>query len=117
MNSKSVFKLALLHLIYLLMKVDNEIDFREVKYLERILQEEDISDELLTDFKVQLSKLNDQEIFNRGVKLVGLCTEGERIRVFSILHTMAAADGKFHESELRFLTQIGMFSSNEICIV
>jgi uncharacterized tellurite resistance protein B-like protein len=117
MNSKSVFKLALLHLIYLLMKVDNEIDFREVKYLERILQEEDISDELLADFKAQLSKLTEQEIFNRGIKLIGLCTEGERIRIYSNLRTMAAADGKFHESELQFLTQIGMFSSNEISIV
>ena len=110
MNSKSVFKLALLHLIYLLMKVDNEIDFREVKYLNTILLEEDISDELLTDFKVQLSKLNDQEIFNRGIKLIGLCTELERIRIYSILHKkMAAAEGKFHESELRFLTKVVCF--------
>jgi hypothetical protein len=107
MNTRIVYKLGILHLIYLLMKIDDEIDFREVNYFQKIRKDEDISEELLLDFKDLLNTLDDQAIFNRGIKLISLCNESEKTRAFSILCQVAEADGKVNESEVRFLADAG----------
>ncbi len=102
-NSKIVYKLGLLHFIYLVMKMDGEIDFREVKYFEEILKDEEISEELLMDFKDLINKLDEQAIFDRGIKLISLCSKTERTSAFSILSKMTEADAKIEEIEVRFL--------------
>ncbi len=104
--SRIVYKFGLLHLIYLLMKIDDAIHFREVKYFEKIQKEEDISEELLLDFKDLLNTLDDQAIFDRGIKLISLCSESEKTRAFSILCKMAEADAKVNESKVRFLADV-----------
>ena len=101
-----MYKLGLLHLTYLLMKIDDAIHFRKVKYFEKIRKEGDISEELLMDFKDLLKTLDDQAIFNRGIKLISLCNESEKTRAFSILCKMAEADAKVNESKVRFLADV-----------
>lgn len=102
-NQNLQFQLGILHFAHVLMNVDGSIDQREEDVLNKIKNEEKISDKTFSYFKETVRGKMEREIFEEGVELLNRCTEDERLTAFTHLYQLASADKNFHEKEIRLL--------------
>jgi uncharacterized tellurite resistance protein B-like protein len=102
-NQNPQFQLGLLHFAHVLMNVDGSIDQREEDVLNKIKNEENISDKTFSYFKETVKGKMEREIFEEGVELLNRCTEDQRLTAFTHLYQLASADKNFHEKEVRLL--------------
>jgi uncharacterized tellurite resistance protein B-like protein len=97
------FKLGLLHFVHMLINVDNHVDEREMKALQLIKVEENIDDDLFQQFSRSIVNSKEHEIHERGVDLLNMCTEDERLCAFVHLFRIAEADSTINMKEVRLL--------------
>ena len=102
-NQNSQFQLGLLHFAHVLMNVDGSIDQRERDVLNKIKNEEKISDKIFSYFVESVEGKKGREIYEEGVEMLNRCTEQERLSAFVYLYRLAAADNNFHEKEIKLL--------------
>ncbi len=102
-NQNLQFHLGLLHFAHVLMNVDGSVDQREEDILNRIKDEEKISDKVFSYFKETVQGKAERKIYEEGVELLNKCTEDERLTAFAHLYQLASADKNFHEKEVRLL--------------
>jgi uncharacterized tellurite resistance protein B-like protein len=103
METTLTYKLALLHMVHLLMHADGMEDEREVAMLQRIRDEEKITDAVYNAFKARLSFSTDKELYDHGVRLLNQCSEEEKLQIFAHLYRLAQADNDFSMKEVRLL--------------
>jgi uncharacterized tellurite resistance protein B-like protein len=105
MNPVNVFnyQLGLLSLVHLLISADGVIDQRERDALDSIIQEEDIQNDVLSEFQKRVETLKHQSLYNDGINLLCQCSEEERLCALVHLYRMAEADNFIHFKEIGLL--------------
>ena len=94
---------GLLYLMHLLISADGVVDDREKTQLELVRNGEGVPDELYEEFKNEIKAKREREIYQRGIELINLCTDEEKLRVFTHLYKMSQVDGTVHVKEVRLL--------------
>jgi hypothetical protein len=69
----------------------------------KIKKEEGIDDASFLEFSRSIAHINQQDIFNRGLKLLNNCTEDEKLCAFVYLFQLAEADTSISMKETRLL--------------
>ncbi|MBX2945705.1 MAG: TerB family tellurite resistance protein [Cyclobacteriaceae bacterium] len=103
METTLTYKLALLHLVHLLVHADDVVDDQELAMLQRIREEEHITDAVFNAFTSRISFSNNRELYEHGVRLLNQCTDEEKLQVFAHLYKLAQADNDFSMKEVRLL--------------
>lgn len=94
---------GLLYLAHLVISADGVIDDNEIKALESIKVEENIPDEIFSDYKNSVGNMREKQIYEKAIDLISECTDDEKLRAFSWLYKISEVDGKIHVKEVRFL--------------
>jgi hypothetical protein len=97
------FHLGMLHFAHLLVNADGVVDLREKKALTELQKEEQIPDSLLGEFQLSVQHKSEREVFQRGVDLLNLCGNEEKLRALAHLYCLAEADNMVHVKEVRLL--------------
>ena len=108
------YQLGLLHLIYLLVNVDDEISYQEVAFLTQVRTNAHIDIELFEGFVRSLIGKSERQIYQTGIQLMNLCSDEERMRAFIQLFQMAEADGFLHAREVRLILYATRMSHTDI---
>ncbi|MBI3219157.1 MAG: TerB family tellurite resistance protein [Bacteroidetes bacterium] len=103
MAHRTDYQLGLLYLVHLLISADGVVDASEEKQLLKICEKESIPPDVFAQFKEQVSKSKDREIYQRGIELINKCTDDEKLDAFVHLYKMSEADGTVHVKEVRLL--------------
>jgi uncharacterized tellurite resistance protein B-like protein len=103
MQNQEKYHIGLLYLAYLLISADGVIDEREQIALLKIKSDENIPDQRFDEFRHQVAKLKEREIYQHGIKIMDECTDEEKLKAFVHLYKMSEADGRVHVKEVRLL--------------
>jgi uncharacterized tellurite resistance protein B-like protein len=103
MAHRTDYQLGLLYLIHLLISADGVVDESEEKQLLKICEKESIPTDVFSEFKAQVSRSKDREIYQKGIELINKCTDEEKLDAFVHLYKMSEADGTVHVKEVRLL--------------
>jgi uncharacterized tellurite resistance protein B-like protein len=103
METTLTYKLALLHLIHVLVNADGVVDERERQVLETIRREENISDAVFHAFEARIISSATKNVYDHGMKLLEDCSDEEKLQVFAHLYRMALADDDMNMREVRLL--------------
>ncbi|NOS91273.1 MAG: hypothetical protein HOP30_05090 [Cyclobacteriaceae bacterium] len=103
MANRTDYQLGLLYLVHLLISADGVVDESEEKQLLKICEKENIPADVFVQFKEQVSKSKDREIYQKGIELINKCTDDEKLDAFVHLYKMSEADGTVHVKEVRLL--------------
>ncbi len=103
METTLTYKLALLHLIHVLVNADGVVDERERQLLETIRREENISDAVFHAFEARIISSATKNVYEHGMKLLEDCSDEEKLQVFAHLYRMALADDDMNMREVRLL--------------
>jgi|SRR5690606_4157924 uncharacterized tellurite resistance protein B-like protein len=103
METTLTYKLALLHLIHVLVNADGVVDERERQLLEKIRKEEHITDAVFNAFEARIKSNDTKDVYEHGMKLLEDCSEEEKLQVFAHLYRMALADNDMSMREVRLL--------------
>ncbi len=103
METTLTYKLALLHLIHVLVNADGVVDERERQLLETIRKEESISDAVFHAFEARIMSSATKSVYEHGMKLLEDCSDEEKLQVFAHLYRMALADDDMNMREVRLL--------------
>jgi uncharacterized tellurite resistance protein B-like protein len=103
MEATLTYKLALLHLIHVLVNADGVVDERERQVLETIRKEENISDAVFHAFEARIISSATKNVYEHGIKLLEDCSDEEKLQVFAHLYRMALADDDMNMREVRLL--------------
>ncbi|MBX2969158.1 MAG: TerB family tellurite resistance protein [Cyclobacteriaceae bacterium] len=103
METTLTYKLALLHLIHVLVNADGVVDERERQLLEIIRKEENISDAVFHAFEARIMSSAIKSVYEHGMKLLEDCSDEEKLQVFAHLYRMALADDDMNMREVRLL--------------
>lgn len=103
METTLTYKLALLHLIHVLVNADGVVDERERQLLETIRREENISDAVFHAFEARIMSSATKNVYEHGMKLLEDCSDEEKLQVFAHLYRMALADDDMNMREVRLL--------------
>jgi hypothetical protein len=82
MNTHQNYTLALLHLTYLLIWSDSDINGEEIYYLDKIKESEGISDAEFEQFNNSIIGKTGLEIYQSGIKMINACSSELKIRAF-----------------------------------
>jgi len=100
---KKTYHLGLLHFAHILINADGTIDDREMEIIRKIKDEERIDDATFLEFSRSISMKKVREVYNKGVELLGRCTEEEKICAFVYLFQLAEADTSISMKEIQLL--------------
>lgn len=75
----------------------------ELAGIELIRKREGISLEEFKEFLDHLGVLNEEEIYDLGMKLVHQCTHEQQLHIFTSLFLLSEIDGRVHRKEIRLL--------------
>jgi uncharacterized tellurite resistance protein B-like protein len=103
MAHRTDYQLGLLYLVHLLISADGIVDESEETQLLKICEKEGIPSTVFAQFKDQVSKSKDREIYQKGIELINKCTDDEKLDAFVHLYKMSEADGTVHVKEVRLL--------------
>ncbi|MBX2961104.1 MAG: TerB family tellurite resistance protein [Cyclobacteriaceae bacterium] len=103
METTLTYKLALLHLIHVLVNADGVVDERERQLLETIRKEENITDAVYHAFEMRITSSATKDVYGHGMRLLEECTDEEKLQVFAHLYRMAVADDDMNMREVRLL--------------
>lgn len=103
METTLTYKLALLHLIHVLVNADGVIDERERQLLNIIRREENISDAVFQAFEARIGSSSTKEMYEHGMQLLEHCADEEKLQVFAHLYRMSLADNDMNMREVRLL--------------
>ncbi|MBI1768517.1 MAG: hypothetical protein HY015_10235 [Bacteroidetes bacterium] len=102
-NQSQNYQLGLLHFAHLLVTVDGFIDDREKNAISSLLKEEQIPDQVYTDFQKSVNSRPQREVYDRGVKLLSICSDEEKLSALVHLYRLSEIDDNVHVKEVRLL--------------
>jgi len=97
------YQMGLLHFAHLLVTVDGFIDDREKSAINSLLKEENIAEEVYSDFQKMVKSKSERELYDRGVKLLSQCSEEEKLSALVNLYRLSEIDNNVHVKEVRLL--------------
>jgi hypothetical protein len=97
------YQLGLLHLVHLLIGADGVFDIREMEALCKIKANEKIAEEMLRNFEALIAGKSEKELYDDALEYLQLCTEEEKLKIFSMLYCLSEVDGRVHVKEIRLL--------------
>jgi uncharacterized tellurite resistance protein B-like protein len=97
------YQLGLLCLAHLLISADGIVDHQELDALRTIKKNEKITDDLYKKFEKIIEEKKERELFQKGIELINLCTDDEKLRVCATLYKLSEVDGRVHVKEIRLL--------------
>ena len=97
------YQMGLLHFAHLLVTVDGFIDDREKSAINSLLKEENIAEEVYSDFQKMVKSKSERELYDRGVKLLSQCSEEEKLSALVHLYRLSEIDNNVHVKEVRLL--------------
>lgn len=103
MLSDNHYHNSVLLLLYLITEVDGELDFMEVQAIRQIAKRENIPNEFLENFLVEIRNFKEKDVYNMGIEEIDKCTDEEKLKAFSWLFKVSKVDGNVHVKEVRFL--------------
>ncbi|MEK6781694.1 MAG: hypothetical protein AABY93_08305 [Bacteroidota bacterium] len=103
LDQKTNFQFGILYFAHLLVMVDGKVDSREKAALHEIKLKENIPDWIFDDFEEIISTQTEQQIFKKGIEMLNLCSEEEKLNAFVHLYQLTEADDNIHRKEMRFL--------------
>lgn len=103
MKSQENYDRGLLYITYLLINSDEEISENELYFLHKMRVEEGISDEIFADHFKSLLEKTEQKIYQIGIDSINLCTDVQKLKIFSRLYQMALVDKILKVKEVRFI--------------
>jgi uncharacterized tellurite resistance protein B-like protein len=103
MNGNSNYHLGLLYLAHLLISSDGVIDDKEREALISIKHRENIPDDRYSEFQKNVAEEKERDIYQKGIELLNLCNDQEKLNAFVHLYKMSEADGRVHVKEVRLL--------------
>lgn len=103
MKSQENYDRGLLYITYLLISSDEEISENELYFLHKMRVEEGISDEIFADHFKSLLEKTEQKIYQIGIDSINLCTDVQKLKIFSRLYQMALVDKILKVKEVRFI--------------
>jgi hypothetical protein len=102
-NENQNYQLGLLHFAHLLVTVDGFIDDREKNAIYSLMKEEKIPDQVYTEFQKAVRSKSEKEIYERGVKLLSVCSDEEKLSALVHLYRLSEIDDNVHVKEVRLL--------------
>jgi len=102
-NQSENYKLGLLHFAHLLITVDGFIDDREKNAISSLIKEEQIPDQVYADFQKTVNTKSQRDVYDRGVKLLSLCSDEEKLSALVRLYRLSEIDNNVHVKEVRLL--------------
>lgn len=103
MTNNSNFHFGLLYLAHLLISSDGVIDDKEREALLSIKRKENIPDDRYREFQKSVAEEKERDIYQKGIELLNLCNDHEKLTAFVHLYKMSEADGRVHVKEVRLL--------------
>jgi len=97
------YQLWLLYLVHLLVSADGVVDDNELAALQTIKAREDISDDTFEEFERDVLVKKEKEIYQRGLEMLNLCDEADKLKAFVTLYKISEIDGRVHVKEVRLL--------------
>ena len=97
------YQLGLLCLTHLLVSADGVLDKTEVDALEIIRSNENVSDEVFSEFGAFSRNKKEREIYQKGIEHLNRCSDSEKLKVFVMLYKLSEVDGRVHVKEIRLL--------------
>lgn len=97
------FDFGVLYLVHLVISADGVVDQGELRALEAIIEQEGMDSNIYRDFIKETSKMNEREIFNKGIQMISECSPEQQRRAFGWLMKISESDGQVHAKEIRFL--------------
>jgi uncharacterized tellurite resistance protein B-like protein len=97
------YQLGLLYLVHLLVSADGIVDENELAALQNIKTREGITDETFKEFQRDVQVKKEKEIYQRGIELLNLCDDHEKLNAFVLLYKISEIDGRVHVKEVRLL--------------
>jgi uncharacterized tellurite resistance protein B-like protein len=85
------------------MNADGVLDEDEMDALRKICDYENIPGEVLAKFISGVPTYTERQIYKKGLKEIGGCSDEEKVKTFAWLHRISDADGNVHVKEVRFL--------------
>lgn len=82
MKTRIKFELAMLHMIYVVTKLNTDANVNEMKAIQSVRYNENISDAVYRSFEASLTNENEKVIYNRGLALLRQCNNAEKQQVF-----------------------------------
>lgn len=82
----------MLHMVHIVMHTDDVARDQERKVIQAIRKEENISEAVCQAFEASLLRASELVIYNRCIALLNQCGEGEKLRIFKLLHRLANAN-------------------------
>src|SRR5258707_1969861 len=102
-NQSQNYQLGLLHFAHLLITVDGFIDDREKNAISSLIKEEQIPDQVYADFQKTVNTKSQRDVYDRGVKLLSLCSDEEKLSALVHLYRLSEIDNNVHVKEVRLL--------------
>lgn len=103
MTGNPNYHLGLLYLVHLLISSDGIIDESEKAALAAIKTKENIPDDQYKQFQQSVAAEKERDIYQKGIELLNLCSDEEKLNAFVHLYKMSEADGRVHVKEVRLL--------------
>jgi uncharacterized tellurite resistance protein B-like protein len=94
--------MSLVHLAYLLVNTDGQVDGREVRILKHIVDEEGLSSSITKDLFRGFKNNSHRRIFDEGIYYLNQCLDKEKLRALAILWRLIEADRTVHHKETLF---------------
>jgi uncharacterized tellurite resistance protein B-like protein len=102
-NQNQNYQMGLLYFTHLLVTVDGYIDDREKAAIKNLLKEEQISEQVYSEFLKAIANRKEHEVYDQGVKLLSSCTEDEKLSALVHLYRLSQADNNVHVKEVRLI--------------
>ncbi|HTE30135.1 MAG TPA: hypothetical protein VK666_07160 [Chryseolinea sp.] len=97
------YQLGLLYLIHLLISADGITEQAELDALHKIRSGEKIPESTFMEYESFTSVKSEKEIYQHGIKHLGLCSDLEKLKAFATLYRLSEIDGRVHVKEIRLL--------------
>lgn len=102
-NQNHNYQMGLLYFAHLLVTVDGYIDDREKAAIKTLLKEEQISEQVYSEFLKAVASKKEHEVYDQGVKLLSGCSEEEKLSALVHLYRLSQADNNVHVKEVRLI--------------
>jgi uncharacterized tellurite resistance protein B-like protein len=97
------YQLGLLYLVHLLVSADGVVDDNELAALQTIKAREGINDDTFKEFERDVLVKKEKEIYQRGIEMLNLCDDAQKLKAFVTLYKISEIDGRVHVKEVRLL--------------
>jgi len=103
MKTYDSYATGLLALTTVLINSDGEISEKELAYVQKIRESENIPNGLFNSIRQSILGKTEREVYQIGIDSLNACSDEDKLRAFVKMYQMAMVDGVIHVKEVRLL--------------